>query len=323
MVYLSVLLCLLCVGCSTTNNLIRTSGYTTNTETFNSLREGKIKTNPPRYKSQQWDGEYNHYFGQIGEWSTYSYQLVYHHPKDFTPDTYSYYIALVRFPVSSVSMEEVSALYNGKLLPIAVQEQNNALFKDQYYVNILLTQEQLIEAYEGPGKLIIYLTVTGKKYDVVFPDYYLRKVLAQTTNISKYKEDELLANSPTLAANEEKENKQQPITYQATFPDPYPNTRESYGKEEKIAFNFKAKDLDVSVTYVYQYAKQKYEDKMSGYVKSVLVNGVADDYGTKIKVKFENNYELKIKDYTLQLFNTPKQAPFDFNKGTITRLTVR
>ena len=235
-----VLSCLFCFGCATPTLVYKSDNYTTNTKTFSTMGE-------TTFVQSKVQGEYDAYFPVAN-----GHRLIYHHPGDYTADTYSYYIALKKI-YTYEEISNLSASYNGKELPIAVvySEGRDLLFrkKNNHYVNILLTKEDLIYAYENVGKLIIPLVADGTTYNIVFPDYYLRKVLASTTNIDKYKIAEQLANppapapapapAPISAQNYTQEKQNQPITKPLRKPFEYNNNYKKQMDELATKYNLK------------------------------------------------------------------------------------
>jgi len=286
---------LFCFGCATTNVVNRSSNYTENTKVFKYLKEaGQVNWATA--------GDYDYYFTKVIN-VTPNYQLIYHHPGDYTTDTYSYYVALVEFSGKNENLQ-ASATYNGKSLPVAVNYVK--VISSYNYVNILLTKEDLIYAYENVGKLIIPLVADGKTYNIVFPDYYLRKVLASTTNIDKYKIAEQLANPPAPAPapapvqynkNEglsrdifEYSSNVQPPSYITENPDMHPKV----GKEEKITADLKVNNKDnkmyFTVTYIIQPYKWFNKEERT-YVKSFVIREkeVYDDYCRRVKTSFDSS----------------------------------
>lgn len=282
--------CLFCFGCATNNVVNRGSNYTENTKVFSYLGEGKVDN----YREK---GNYDEYFSIVRD-TTPNYQLVYHHPGDYSADTYSYYIALARFSNKNENLQ-ASATYNGKILPVAVNYAKGASTLN--YVNVLLTREQLIDAYENVGKMVIPLVVDGNKYNLVFPDYYLRKVLAQTTNIEKYKIAEHLANPPVSERNTK--DFRNSFEYSTNVEAPnyitlYPNK----GKEERITADLKINNPNnkfyFTITYILQHAdkdknlSENHQNEIT-YVKSYIIREreVYDDYCYQLRTRFDTTYQ--------------------------------
>ena len=282
------LACLFCFGCATSNIVNRGSNYTENTKVFSSLNTGKVGN----YREK---GYYDEYFNKITDINP-NYQLVYHHPGDYSADTYSYYIALARFSNKNENLQ-ASATYNGVNLPVAVNYTTG--ISTFNYVNILLTKEQLIDAYENVGKMVIPLVVDGSKYNIVFPDYYLRKVLASTTNIDKYKIAEQLANPPTTMGNTKEFRDFFEYSTNVEAPNYitlYPNK----GKEERITADLKVNNSDnkfyFTITYILQHAEkdknlsENHQNEIT-YVKSYIIREreVYDDYCYQLRTNFDVN----------------------------------
>lgn len=275
------LACLFCFGCATSNIVNRGANYTENTKVFSYFNDGKVGN----YREK---GYYDEYFNKITDINP-NYQLVYHHPGDYSVDTYSYYIALVRFSNKNENLQ-ARATYNGVNLPVAVNYTTG--ISTLNYVNILLTKEQLIDAYENVGKMVISLVVDGNKYNIVFPDYYLRKVLAQTTNIDKYKIAEQLANPPAPAPapvpvqNYAQEKQNQPATKPLRKPFEYSNNY-SFNLSDRLG------DLtQVSFDYSNTYPCSVNLHVVADLQEYSFGNGHTDSYIKSISVK-ENNVNEK------------------------------
>jgi len=318
------LCCLLCTACATTTQTVRNTGYTENTKAFSNLQEGVV-----RDKYAKYENAYDRFFYKITKYQNNPYQLVYHHPNDFTSDTYDYYIALVQFP-SKASLDTITAvLASGEELPTAVQQRQLKKIVNYRSVNILLSQEQLIEAYETTKKLIIFLTANNQTYEIVFPDYYIRDVLADTTNISQYKEEKLLAAS-TAQTNvpEEEPVKTRPNFMWNRSPAPQSYSENLFpikGDEEKIRFNWNINNfndkLQLEVTYILQhvYAEEN-QTARSGrtentYVKEIFVEEVPSAESTckTVDASFDSLYQyLTIKcggtKYKTELTTNPKKV---------------
>jgi len=199
-VFLVILAGVLCNACATYQSVVYQSNtYTKNKSVYGYLKQGKEDV---KYSQV---GAYDLYFPEQNQRYP-RYQLVYHYVGDYQPE-YDYYVAIVRLEQPACTTT-ASATYDGAELPVAVKcEEQSAISKAQWvqilaesstrinYVNILLTREQLIKAYESTGKMIISLRADGQSYQVAFPDTYLRNVLATTTNIVKYQMEEKMANS--------------------------------------------------------------------------------------------------------------------------------
>lgn len=277
-----VLIVLFLSACATPTLVYKSNNYATNTKTFSTMEE-------PTFMQSNVQGEYDAYFPVAN-----GYRLIYHHPGDYTVDTYSYYIALKNI-YTYEEFSNFSASYNGRELPIAViySEGRDLLFrkKNNHYVNILLTKEDLIYAYENVGKLIIPLVVDGTTHNIVFPDYYLRKVLAKTTNIDKYKIAEQLANPPapapapvpaqTPAQNYTQEKQNQPVAKPLRKPfeysNNYSNLPDQLGDLTRVSFDYTQRyPCSINLHVVADLQEYSFE------------NGYTDSYITSISVK-ENN----------------------------------
>ena len=187
--FLAGMLCCACVSVP----VYKSPDYQAKTPVISQLKEPGKNPYPSRKNLQV--GEYDEYFNQISK-SGYIYQLVYLHPGDLTADTNNDYIALVKIYSDGPAMP-TQAFYNNTSLPVAVEEIRARPIENSFFVNIRLTRDQLIDAYENTGKMVISLTLGNKKYSVVFPDYYVRNVLAQTTNLTKYKIDQQIISATT------------------------------------------------------------------------------------------------------------------------------
>ncbi len=117
------------------------------------------------------------------------HQIVYHHPNDYSSDVYEYYLALVE--ISGNADPYARAFYNGQELPVGTGR-HEMLFDKSQNINIFVTRDQLLEAYEGPGKLVLQVVTGNNMYEVVYPHDYLRTVLAYTTDLVEYPQEKVV-----------------------------------------------------------------------------------------------------------------------------------
>ena len=145
-----VLVALFLSACTSSNLLYKSENYKQNTKVFSPLTETS------RVNWSSVPGAYDEYFDIVKSVKP-NYQLIYHHPGDYSADTYSYYVALVELSDKNEILQ-AKAVYNGKELPLATtyfRTKGYLINFKSNYVNILLTKEDLIYAYENVGKLII------------------------------------------------------------------------------------------------------------------------------------------------------------------------
>ena len=303
MLYVGLLGGLLCCACSSPVTIVKDPNYMQNAQVLGPLSKGVQNSSKTGFD----DG------------------LVHHHPKDFSTDTNSYYIALV--DISSVkSAQKVSASYNGQSLPTAIKKTRVPLLGDEYDVNIFLSLEQLIEAYEGPGKLIIFLEIDGKTYDVVFPDFYLLDVLATTTNLSKYKEDKLLNMAvPTATGHPTRDL----LSYRTTLLAPAYSTPIVEKGAQRITFDWDIKEVYPPLSFTVTYSIQRFTmyNSESYYVKDIYLQEKsgsntncerlkASSDNVKVGSTKLNAVELTVQcirngvshSYSVDLYETPKKA---------------
>ncbi len=150
-------------------------GYPSNTKVFSSLQD--------ETKAGFSNGDYDYYFPIVDKTKN-NYQLIYHHPSDYTADTNEYYIALISISGKD-NIDQIKATYNNQNLPVAV---NHVIYS---HINIFLTRDQILQAYENGEKMIIKLTFKDKNYDIVFPNNYLRKAVS----MSRYSTNNHYSNS--------------------------------------------------------------------------------------------------------------------------------
>lgn len=322
MLYVGLLYGVLCCACSSpTMTIVRDSNYMQNAQVLGPLSKGVQNSN----KTGVEDGEYNKYFARTPIQKKFPYQLVYHHPKDFSADTNSYYIALVDVSLMK-SVQKVSAFYNGQPLPTAMKKTHVPLLGDEYNVNIFLSLEQLIEAYEGPGKLIIFLDIDGETYDVVFPDFYLLNVLATTTNISKYKEDKLLNTAVPTETGHPTRNL---LSYRTTLSAPVYSTPIVETGIQRVTFDWDIKEVYPPLSFTVTYSIQRFTmyNSESYYVKDIYLQEKAGSNANCERLKASsdnikvgstklNAVELTVQcvkngvshSYGVELYETPKKT---------------
>ena len=199
-IMMGLLISVFCCACANFQNLAKTyegdiyygDNFTKNTPFVTQQDPGKVGYQD--HNGRNIPGQYDEYFNIISANPSsvepaFSYQLMYHHPGDLTADTYTYYLALVN--IRQDNLEETTVLQatlNGKSLPVAAKLRKFAGKKSYVHaIDLLLKRDQLIRAYEVSEKLVIFVQVGDKTYDIVFPNKYLLNVLAKTTNIEKYK----------------------------------------------------------------------------------------------------------------------------------------
>lgn len=319
-ILISLSVALFCGACTYTP-VYKDANYKTNTLVLNELKQSGKNPSPHRKGLQQ--GEYEEYFDQISGFK-YAYQLVYHRPGNLTTDTDNYYIALVKI-FDNGATTPIQATYKNSSLPVAVEELEARLMEHSFFVNIRLTRDQLIDAYENTGKMVISLVFGNENYNVIFPEDYLRNVLAKTTNLAKYKMDERII-SATSQRDSANGPKRELFTYRKTFP-PYGNQAALFpnqDREESFSFDLKTSKpaLNFSVNVVRQYVSAdaigSQPAEKSKYIKTITMNERPgyEDSCAKVKATFDGWSTLKIKcndvfglttgAWTVDLYNEPK-----------------